>query len=100
MNETELMLRAAFSWVKATTVSDGIIKHSHPLDFVASGPVKIGDRTMHLPHLRHEGQSRTVTVLMSLGGRVLHYVDAYEHHSARLEMKLPREFWARAGAAS
>lgn len=96
MNETELMLRAAFTWAKATTVSDGIIKHTHPLDFVGSGPVTIGDRTIHCPHLRHEEVGRRVTVSMSPAGRVLHYVDAYDDHSARLEMKLPRDFWTKA----
>lgn len=95
MNETELMLRAAFTWVKANDTS-GMIKHAHSLDFVPSGSVKIGDRTIHCPHLRHEEPGRRVTVSMSPAGRVLHYVDAYEDHSARLEMKLPRDFWKEA----
>jgi hypothetical protein len=92
MNETELMLRAAFTWAKAHETS-GMIKHAHSLDFVASGPVKIGDRTMHRPHLRHDEPGRVVTVSTSPGGRRLHYVTEGEHFVSRLEIALPREFW-------
>ena len=93
MTKTEQMLRAAFVWALNATRSDGIIKHQGPFNFVAAGSVKIGDRTIHCPLLWWEDRGRRVTVSTSPGGRVLHYVDAYEHHFARLEMKLPREFY-------
>lgn len=92
MNETELMLRAAFTWVKANDTS-GMIKHAHSLDFVPSGPVKIGDRTMHRPHLRHDEPGRVLTVSISPAGRRFHYVIEGEHFLSRLDVALPRDFW-------
>ncbi len=97
MTKTEQMLRAAFTWALGATRSDGIIKHSGPFEFAAAGLVRVGVHTIDCPHLHWEATGRRVTVSMSPGGRVLHYVDAYtDHHSMQLDMKLPREFWKRA----
>lgn len=94
MNETELMLRAAFTWVRANHKS-GMINYAHSLDFVASGAVKIGDRTMHRPHLRHDEPGRVLTVSISPAGRRFHYVIEGEHFVSRMETALPREFWTK-----
>ena len=92
MNEAEL--RKAFTWALRTTASDGIIKHWNPLHFAASGSVRISDHTINCPHLWHEQPGRRVTVSISPKGRKLHYVETYADHSMRLEITLPREFWA------
>jgi len=98
MDATELMLRAAFTWAKANTVNDGLIKHSGPFEFAAAGRVRMVDRTTNCPHLWWADTGRLVTVSMSPGGRILVYVDACTgHHSMQLDMKLPREFWAEVG---
>lgn len=95
MSPTEQMLRAAFTW-SMFHASEGLIKYGGPFVFVATGRVQIGDRTIDCPHLRWGAPGRIVTVSVSPAGRVLHYVDTYVDHSFRLEMKLPREFWAEA----
>lgn len=96
MSPTEQRLRAALFWALSTESGHDLIKHEGPFDFCATGKVKIGDRTTERPLLWWEDRGRVVTVSTSPAGRILHYVDAYADHSFRLEMNLPREFWAQA----